>query len=58
MIKYLYIVLQTFTEQLGTTSAIPEADHFFAVRDEGETQYLLEWQVHTFHHKIDQLLSI
>ena len=58
MIKYLDSVLQEFPDHLVTTAATPEFDHLFKIRDESETQYLLEDQANTFHHKVAQLLFI
>ena len=41
-----------------TTAATSEDDHIFTVHDEVKTKYLTEEQVHTFHHKVAQLLFI
>ena len=41
---------------MGTTPCNLAADHLFTVIYEGETQYLPEDQVQTFHRKVSQLL--
>ena len=58
IIRYLYIFLQEFPENLGVTSATPAADRPFKVKNDSKTQYLPEDKAQNFHHTVAQLMFV
>ncbi len=54
MQKYIAKIIDKFPEEITSTSATPDVDHLFAVRENG--QKLSDEQVTAFHHTVYQYL--
>ena len=50
LVKYVGKILQSFPDELESTSATPAADYLFKVRDQDESKLLPEEQAELFHH--------
>ena len=52
MIKYLYKVIEKFSEVLRGTKASPSGDHLFTFREDGKRKLLPEEQARQFHRTV------
>ena len=58
MIKFIKKILDTFPEEIKTTTATPAADHLFNIREEGDAKYLEEDKADAFHSVVAMLLFL
>ena len=58
MIKYMKKFIDTFTEQIKSTSNSPAEDHLFQISEENEAMVLPDKQAVAFRHMAAQLLFV